>query len=277
MKTKKIFTEEEIIKIIEKELPKIIEKKPEVKIKIQEIVLDKVATKDDIKILAEQIKKIIEQIEKNRKETNERFERLERENAKRFEAIERRFEAMERENAKRFEAIERRFEAMERENAKRFEAIDKRFEMLIKEMREGFKTMKEYIDSKFDRLGSRWGIVSEESYRKGLEEILTPLGFSVIKWKKMDKRAEVFLTPSIVELDILVKNNKRIAVEIKSSLTKGEVDKFERSVRFYEKEEKQKIDKKIIITFFTYPGAKEYARKLGIKLAESEREIKKFI
>jgi len=55
------------------------------------------------------------------------------------------------------------------------------------------------------------------------------------------------------------------------------VDKFERSVRFYEKEEKQKINKKIIITFFTCPGAKEYARKLGIKLAESEREIKKFI
>jgi len=179
MKAKKIFTEEEIIKIIEK--------KPEVKMKIQEIVLDKVATKDDIKMIVEQIKKIIEQIEKNRKETNERFERLERENAKRFEV-------MERENARRFEAIERRFEAMERENAKRFKAIDKRFEMLIKEMREGFKTMKEYIDSKFDRLGSRWGIVSEESYRKGLEEILTPLGFSVIKWKKMDKKGKLFLT-----------------------------------------------------------------------------------
>ncbi len=284
MKTKKVLTEDEIIEIIEKRLPEIIETHPEVKRKIEEIIEKKTATKDDIKA-------ILLELQKQREETNKRFEMLERENAKRFEAIEKRFEMLERENAKRFEAIERRFEAidkrfeaMERANAKRFEtierrfeSIDKRFEALINEMKKGFEMLDKKIDSRISALGSRWGIFAEDTFRKGFEELLPELGYKVIKWRKMDKACKVFLRPRPAEIDILIRDKKKIAIEIKSSLTLGELEVFERSVRFYEEEEKEKIDKKIIITLFPYPGVESYAKRLKVKIIKSESEAERYL
>ncbi len=249
---RKTLTEKEIIAIIEKRLPKIIEKHPEVKRKIEEILEKKAATKDDIKA-------ILLELQRQREEANKRFEMLERENAKRFEA-------MERENAKRFEAIERRFETMER-----------RFEILVKEMRAGFEALDRKIETRISALGSRWGIYAEDAFRKTFEELLPGLGYKVIKWKKIDEKGVIFSRPRPVEIDILIKNKKRIAIEIKSSLTIGELEIFEKSVKFYEREEREKITEKIVVTLFPYPGVEEYAGELKIKVIKSEREAENYL
>ncbi|WP_052507369.1 hypothetical protein [Desulfonatronovibrio magnus] len=59
-------------------------------------------------------------------QTNMRFEEMQRNIDKRFDASYKRFEEMQKNMNKRFEAMEKRFEAMD----KRFEAMDKRFEGL---------------------------------------------------------------------------------------------------------------------------------------------------
>ena len=46
--------------------------------------------------------------------------------------MDKRFEAMQREMDKRFDAVDRRFETMQREMDKRFDAVDRRFEALAR-------------------------------------------------------------------------------------------------------------------------------------------------
>ncbi len=78
---------------------------------------EKLATKEDIKMMLEMMNSRFEAVDK-------RFEAID----KRFEAIDKRFEAID----KRFEATDKRFEDMYKYMDKRFEAIDKRFEDMNK-------------------------------------------------------------------------------------------------------------------------------------------------
>ncbi len=82
-----------------------------------------VATKEDIKMLIQMMDKRFEAVDK-------RFEALQREMNARFEAIN-----------KRFEAVDKRFEALQREMDARFEAMDKRFSMLTWFMGAGFSLL----------------------------------------------------------------------------------------------------------------------------------------
>ncbi len=288
----KTLSEKEIIKIIEKNLPKIIEKHPEVRRKIEEILEKKAATKDDIKAILfelrkqreelikqreelmkqrEETNKRFEEINKRFEEINKRFENLEKDINKRFEEINKRFEEINRrfeEINKRFEEINKRFENLERNTNRRFEEINKRFEKLEFHMFEGFKRMERTISA----IGTRWGYGAEEAFRSGFEDVLSEIGYKVIKWRKMDEKGEFFLSRREGEIDIVIKNKEKIAIEVKSSLSMSEVEDFERCVRFYEKEEGEKITKKIIVAIYPRKGTVEYARKFKIKVIKGLEE-----
>lgn len=272
----KQLTEKEIIEIIERELPRIIEKHPEVRMRIEEILERKAATKDDIKA-------ILLELQRQREEANKRFEAIERRFEaidRRFEAIDRRFEALQREMDERFEAMNRRFEAMDRrfealqrEMDRRFEEVNRRFEVLTKQMSEGFEILKNTISV----IGSRWGIGAEEAFRKGFEEVLSRLGYEVVKWRRYDKECRFFIIPRPVEIDILIRNDRRIAIEVKSSLTYSELESFEKAVRFYEEVEGVKVDERIVVAVYAYPGVLEYAGKLGIKVIMGFEDAKEYL
>ena len=61
-------------------------------------------------------------------------------------------------------------------------------------------------------------------------------------------------------------------VEIKSSVSEGDVSAFERKVKLYEKKFNIKIDKKIILTPFANSKAIEIAKSLGIEIVEELKE-----
>jgi flagellar capping protein FliD len=84
---------------------------------------EKLATKDDIKMLIEMMNKRFEAVDK-------RFEAVD----KRFEAVDRRFEDMYKYMDKRFEAVDKRFEAVD----KRFEEMNKRLSRVLALMNLGF-------------------------------------------------------------------------------------------------------------------------------------------
>jgi len=73
-------------------------------------------------MILQAVKELSAQLIDHKKETNERFEYID----KRFEHIDRRFEQID----KRFEQIDRRFEQID----KRFEQIDQRFARLEKDI-----------------------------------------------------------------------------------------------------------------------------------------------
>lgn len=118
-----------------------------------------------------------------------------------------------------------------------------------------------------------WEEESEEFLRGLLEEGAKKYGFTLVKWKGRDEKQEFFLYPRDLEMDILVKGEKMIAVEIQPFLTKARVEDFERRIRLYEKVENGKFDEKYIVTVGSYPDAEEYAQALGIKFVSDPKEI----
>ncbi len=286
----KQLNEKEVIEIIERELPRIIEKHPEVRMRIEEILERKAATKDDIKA-------VLLELQRQREETNRRFEAMER----RFEAMERRFEALQREMNERFEAMERRFEAMDRRfealqremnerfeamerrfeaMERRFEAMDRRFEALQREMDRRFEAVQMEIatlNRTVSALGSRWGLIAENSFRRGFREVLSQLGYEVVKWRRMDREGKFFVKPRTAEIDILIRDDRRIAIEVKSSLSYGELENFERTIRFYESVEGEKVDEALVVTMYCYPGVREYAEELGIKVLIGYEEGEEYL
>ena len=215
------LSKDEIITFIKKELPQIIKEHPEVRMAIEEIVEKTAATKDDIKAILLELKKMREEYEKRFNEMNRRFEQ-----------------------------------------------VNKRFEEVITRMDKGFKLLRDAISA----IGSRWGMGAEEAFRKGFEDVLSELGYKVIKWRKKDEKAEVFMFPRDAEIDIIIRDDKKIAIEVKSSLTLGELESFLKCTKFYEKVENEKLTDKIIVAIFTYPEVFEYASKLGVKIIRGLEE-----
>jgi len=120
-------------------------------------------------------------------------------------------------------------------------------------------------------------MMSEYAFREGYAEVLEKTGFTVVKWKRRDTNRIIFPYPRDVEIDILIKNGRTLAIEVKSSVTKGEVEAFDRSVQFYEKVEGKKVDDKIIVGVYPYPGVVEYARLYSIKVVPDIEEAIKDI
>ncbi|MEO0275593.1 MAG: DUF3782 domain-containing protein [candidate division WOR-3 bacterium] len=257
----KKLSEKEIIKIIEEKLPEIIEKYPSIRIKIEEIIEKKAVTK-------EEIKEILLELRKQREDMTGELKTLREDTNRRFEETNKRFEEIN----KRFEELNKRFEELREDTNKRFEEINKRFEEITLRMENGFKILRDTISA----IGSRWGIGAEDAFRKGFEEIIQELEYKVIKWKKFDKEAKIFSFPRPAEIDIIIKDKKRIAIEVKSSVSLSDVEEFLKSIKFYEIEENEKIDEKIIVAIFCRPGVEEYIKELNIKLIKGIEETKEY-
>ena len=119
------------------------------------------------------------------------------------------------------------------------------------------------MNRKIEGLGARWGLMAEETFRAGLKTIIEDLGYAVENVVFFDDEGYVFLKPSRIEIDIIIKDGRKIAVEIKSSVSEGDVSTFERKVKLYEKKFNIKIDKSKAI---------EIAKSLDIEIVEELKE-----
>jgi hypothetical protein len=224
------------------------------------------------------IERIWHAIEEVRKDMKEGFERQAQENEKIWQAIKEGFERQEKENQRIWQAIEEMrkdmregFERQEKENERIWQNIERiwqSIEELRKDMKEGFERM----NRKIDGLGARWGLMAEETFRSGIKTIIEDLGYAVENVVFFDDEGYVLLKPSRIEIDIIIKDGRKIAVEIKSSISEGDVSAFERKVKLYEKKFNIKIDKKIILTPFANSKAIEIAKSLDIEIVEELKE-----
>jgi hypothetical protein len=282
----KYISDEEILTIIEKRLPELIKKKPSLRAKLRDMLSDVFVPRDDIG-------KILEELRLQRESSDRRFEEINR----RFEEINKRFEAID----KRFEAIDKRFEAMD----KRFEVIEKRLEEQGEAIKEHSRCIMELqkavmelqravaglqyavvqlqkttsdLETSFGGLkrtvsavGRRWGVMAEDAFRKAFIEIVEKkLDIKEIKkWRVYDEEGIVYNEPCWVEVDIAIKNEKHILIEIKSSPSQGDIAAFFRLGLLYEKKEGVKPHLSMLAVFIEEKD-REFAKKLGIEIFTSE-------
>lgn len=144
--------------------------------------------------------------------------------------------------------------------------LDRHEEELVKlreDTNKGFMLVERHISA----LGARWGLISEEAFREGLEGLIEKeLGFKVEKWIKFDEKALLFGYPSQVDIDIAVHNEKIILIEVKSHLRSSDVYTFKRKAELYKEIEGKSPSRLLIITTYAEDKAFESAKNLGIEV-----------
>ncbi len=153
---------------------------------------------------------------------------------------------------------------------KRWEEANKRFEIIeneLKQLRIDFNNTFASFDRRLIALGARWGIFSEQAFRDGMKGVVEKLlgTGKVERWIYRDESGEVYGYPSEVEVDILIKDHEHILIEIKSSISRGDVIEFWRKGKLYEKVTGIK-PKLVIISPFVDDKALEDINRFGILL-----------
>jgi hypothetical protein len=187
----------------------------------------------------------------------------------------RRFEEERAESQRRWEEQRaewnRRFEEERAESQRRWEENQKEHQ----EFRETFRHLLQRIDTGISAIGARWGIFAESAFRNGIQAILEEsFGVQVLHYQGYDETGDVFGHPDQVELDLIIRDSTLIVCEIKSSMSRSDMYTFDRKVRFYERREGRRADRKMVISPMVEEKALQIAQKLGIEVYTHADEVR---
>ncbi len=144
-----------------------------------------------------------------------------------------------------------------------FRRYDEELKRLREDMKEGFELVNRHVSA----LGARWGLLAEEAFREGLKGVLErELGLKVERWAYRDGEGYVYGYPSVVEVDVAVKDGRVILVEVSSHVRRSDVLAFKRKVELYERITGRRVDRLLMVTPYAEGEAFEAARRLGVEI-----------
>lgn len=146
------------------------------------------------------------------------------------------------------------------------ELFRKTFTEQLGSLKEEQDRFRKTFESKLGGLGARWGLQTEESFRQGMRAILQEAGFTAERFLDVDTSGDVFGIPDQVELDVVIKNGKVIVIEMKSVLSQADVYYFARKVDFYARKTGRRADRKLVVTPYAEPRAKDAGARLGVEI-----------
>ncbi|MCD6084426.1 MAG: DUF3782 domain-containing protein [Desulfurococcales archaeon] len=202
------------------------------------------------------------------KELLERFAKLEERQVRleeRQQKLEERQQALEERFAQleeRFAKLEERFAQLEERFAKLEERVSKLEERFIR-VEEELRDLRRIVMA----VSHRFGILSEEAFREGMKYVVEEV-FGVARverWVHKDNEGYVYGYPSIVEVDVIIKDREHILIEVKSRVSKSDVAELFRIGKLYERIEGV-TPKLVIIGGFIDRGAREAAKALGVDI-----------
>ncbi|MDM7274603.1 MAG: DUF3782 domain-containing protein [Thermoprotei archaeon] len=112
-------------------------------------------------------------------------------------------------------------------------------------------------------LGMRYGVLTEEVFREAVRYLVEDLlkAYRVESWTYYDKDGRVFNAPSIVDVDVLVRDEEHVLVEYKAHIDRGDVAELFKIGELYA--EVRKVKPKLLIVG---PTATSRALKLAEEL-----------
>ncbi len=195
----------------------------------------------------------ITRIEERQQRLEERQQKLE----ERFSKLEERFARLE----ERQQKLEERQQKLE----ERFAKLEEEFKKLA-ERQQKLEERLERLDRTLATVAHRFGVMSESAFREAIKGILEKyFGASASRWSRYDEEGLVYGYPSIVEVDVVVRNGVHVLVEVKSRVDPGDILELVRIGKFYEKSTGVK-PKLAIVGGFVSPRAREVAAKLGVDI-----------
>ena len=178
-------------------LPQILEQSPEFVVFVEGVVADKFPRRDEFA-------RLLDQVEAHRRETQQ----FQKETGERFDKVDERLDKMD----DRFNKVDERLDKMD----DRFDKVDERFDKM---------------DNRFDsleltlaRLGSRWGIHSEDLFRKTMKSVLEESFEATVEEKNIQGE----------QFDLVVmQNGDHILIEIAASVRRNILERLDRKKALY--------------------------------------------
>ena len=222
--------------------------------------------------------------EQNRKweEQNRKWEEQKAEDNRKWEEQSRKWEEQKAEDKRKWEEQNRKWEEQKAEDKRKWEerkAEDNRKweeqnQRLNERIDEKITILGNRLERSIGALGSRWGLQSEKAFRDALAAILVEsFGVEVLNVNEFDEAGEVFGRPDQIELDVLIKNGVLIICELKSSVSKSEMQVFWRKVRFYERRHQRKATRMIVVSPMLDHRARPLGEELGIEMYPDSMDV----
>jgi len=198
----------------------------------------------------------------------------------RFAKLEERYAKLEERYAKLEEQVlqlEERFARLE----ERFAMLEERFVKIEERLLEAEKRMEgavlslqrsmEKVTAHLAALGRRYGLFTEDAFREAVKYLVEDLlkEYEVRRWIYYDSEGLVFGHPSVVEVDVLIKDGEHILVEYKADIERGDVAELARQGKLYEKATGVK-PKLLLVGPTASKRAVELARELGVEIRTGE-------
>ena len=274
------LTEEEIRELIANEFPRLITQNTEIRYELIGVMSETFAKKEDITAILNELRQMREESERQRVEFREEMQVLREESNRLREESEQRWIEFREE----MQVLREESNRLREESEQRWVEFREEMQVLREEsnqLREESSASRAYLDDELRRfhhtvqgLGARWGLQSEEAFRNGLAAILTDeLGFRVERYEGYDDSGSVFGQPEQVEMDVIIRNSSVIAIEIKSSVSRGDLALFQRKVRFFEQTENITVNRRFFISPFVDPNVVELSIAMDIELYTHSLDI----
>jgi len=124
-------------------------------------------------------------------------------------------------------------------------------------------------------IAHRFGVLSEAGFREAMKYVIEEVlgAAKVEQWVYRDDEGFVYGYPSVVEVDSVVRDREHVLVEVRSSVSKGDVAELYRIMKLYERVKGVK-PKAVIIGGLIDPEAYEAAAKLNVEVKPVVREKK---
>jgi hypothetical protein len=136
----------------------------------------------------------------------------------------------------------------------------------IKELQEAVRD----LSTKVNAIGNRYGVVTEEAFRSSIRYLVEDLLklYKVERWIYYDSEGLVYGRPSVVEVDMLIRDGERVLVEYKAYADKSDVAELGNIGKLYEKVTGVK-PRLLLVAPTIKMRARSLAEELGVELRGS--------
>ena len=256
----------EIKKLIQQELPKVLQSDKTFRSIVQDILREDFADKRET---TDRFELMLAEMRQDRSEYQAEMYAMREESERKWQEQKAQWEKQDT----RWKKQDAQWEKQDAENRVLHEESKAQLDE-IRAMREESQLFIRKYNSNIGALGSRWGIQTEGAFRNALKGILEEsFDIKVFNVTEFDHEGEVFGRPDQIELDIIIRNGLLIICEIKSSMSKSDMHAFSRKVHFYEKHHNKKANRQIVISPMLDRYAHPVAETLGIEVYSYAEDV----
>jgi hypothetical protein len=280
------MTEQEILELIRRHLPRLLQESPEVREWVRGLVAEYGVTREEWNALLQRLDRLTEALERLQvafEALRAEFEQLREEFRQTRETHERQIQLLweevrqlREEVSLLREEVQGMRETYDRAIAGLWEEIRllrETYDRAIAELRQALERAVSRLERRMDAIGARFGLLAESAFREGMRGILQEhVGLRVVQWRHYDEQGIVHGFPSWVEADLLITDDEHWLVEIKAHFSRADIAEFYRIGQLYQ--QVTGVAPRLIgIAPSVDERAKEWAQRFGITLYGDPEEV----